>query len=67
MQFITDDDYNPYSVDICSYDVDGRKCQFLYICTVCVVRLADIKFGDLGRKADWRMCSLADKLELIKT
>ena len=35
------------------------------ICAVCVVHLADIKFGDLGRKTDWQMCSLADKLESL--
>ena len=30
--------------------------------TVCVVHLANIKFGDLGRKTDWRIFSLANKL-----
>ena len=27
-----------------------------------MVHLADIKFGDLGRKTDWRIFSLADNL-----
>ena len=30
--------------------------------TMCVVHLADIKFVDLGRKTDWRIVSLVNKL-----
>ena len=30
--------------------------------TICVVHLADIKFVDLGRKTDWLIVSLVNKL-----
>ena len=35
---------------------------FMVHATVCVVHLANIKFGDLGRKTDWRIFSLGNKL-----
>ena len=40
----------------------GQILWCTYIHTVCVVHLADIKFGDLGANRGWLTFSLANKL-----
>ena len=34
--------------------------------TVCVVHLADIKFGDLGANTSWLTFSLANQLSIVR-
>ena len=39
--------------------------EFVYRTTVCVVHLADIKFGDLGANTGWLTFSLANQLSYL--
>ena len=40
----------------------GSRIYNMYVSTVCVEHLADIKFGDLGANTGWLIFNLANQL-----